>query len=658
MVLLNPVGLAALALIPVLVVLYLLRLRRKTVVVSSLLPWKAVIEQSRRRSLFHKLRNPLSLLLQIFILLLITLALARPEFSQHARENAATVILLDTSIRMQAKERSEARFDAARRGVESMVRRAHSGNQIALVAFDSIPNVLTPFTPDERALLDGLASARLTDCAPSFDDALRLARDLLASRTGKRKIIAVTDLPLPSTGTHAEADGIELSGVSLGGPLSNIAITSFSVRPLSANPTECEALVEISSFSSEPWEGTLEISLDGTLIDVRPISLEPGEIRREILTGITLDAPRLFARGWFSARIDSDDALSGDNRAFATAPAAAKRRVLLVSRGNWFLQNLLAADPRTDYEMLAPESFRPETARSFTAVIFDSDLPKARDLTSLTSGNLVFLGAVPFRPEEKPARRGAPPEPVALPDLTSVAITEVDEEHPLLRGLSLSDLRILRARTLDLARKPSAWQFDVVASADDQPLVLAGRRLESAGTEMQRSVVVAFGVSESDLPLRVAFPLLMNNILQWVGSEESAYVSSVPPGETIALSAGESLWTFPFTEPDSVPEAVTADKIERVSFRPLAKGFYRRDIRGRTSWVAVSGATRTSSDFSTASKSHGTTGDDGSPSAGPITAPRSWPQLLMIWPPWVALAFSAALLLFLEWWLFHRRKTE
>ncbi len=658
MVLLNPAGLLALALIPVLIVLYLLRLRRKSLKVSSLLPWRTVIEQSRRRSLFHKFRNPLSFVFQLLILLLITFALARPEFSGHAREGAATVILLDTSIRMQADEAGTRRFEKARRGVEALLRRAHRDNQIALVAFDSAPHVLAPFTPDERALLKGLASARVTDCAPDFVSALQLARDLLASRAGTRRIVAVTDLPLPPPSEFAGADGLEISRLEVGPPISNVAITGFSVRPLAANPLECEALVEISNFSAQGWKGNLELRLDDTVIDVRKISLEPGAVHKEILSGIALDVPRLFVRGWVVASIESNDALAGDNRAFAVVPTAPKRRVLLVSRGNWFLQNLLEADARTEYELLSPENFRPDAARSFAAVIFDSELPRGIDLAGLPAGNYIFLGVAPFRPEEKVGRRGVRVLAPDLPDVESVVITSSDDQHPLLRGISLAELRILRARAFDQTRKQSAWQFDVVASAGDAPVLLAGRRPNGTGGDLQKCVVLAFGIAESDLPLRVAFPLFFNNALQWISGEDSPFINSVLPGETIALQPGESLWTTPFAEPEKVPERVNADQIERVAYRPLAKGFYRRDVRGQASWVAVSGASKASSDFLSQGENESARRNDGDAMRRAIAAPRSWPELLMIWPPWVGLAVAAVFLLILEWWLFHERKVE
>src|SRR5258708_10459363 len=95
-------GFAALA--PVIVLLYLLKLKRRPLPVSTLIFWQRVLEESRRRALFQKLRHLLSLLLHLLIFALILAALARPVFDRAVREGSSTVLIVDTLARMQAHE--------------------------------------------------------------------------------------------------------------------------------------------------------------------------------------------------------------------------------------------------------------------------------------------------------------------------------------------------------------------------------------------------------------------------------------------------------------------------------------------------------------------------------------------------------------------------
>ena len=85
----------------VIVTLYLQRPRRRALRVSTLLFWQRVLEREPHRRFLGRLRNPLSLLLQLLIFLLLLLALARPqEASPQGRRS--TVIVIDARARMQA----------------------------------------------------------------------------------------------------------------------------------------------------------------------------------------------------------------------------------------------------------------------------------------------------------------------------------------------------------------------------------------------------------------------------------------------------------------------------------------------------------------------------------------------------------------------------
>src|SRR5262245_15213657 len=101
---LQPWAVWFLAGLPIIVALYLLRLKRRGVTVSTHLFWQRVLQESSRRAFFHRLRHVLSLLLHLLIFLLIVAALARPMFRGTSHDAASTVLLIDTRARMQAVE--------------------------------------------------------------------------------------------------------------------------------------------------------------------------------------------------------------------------------------------------------------------------------------------------------------------------------------------------------------------------------------------------------------------------------------------------------------------------------------------------------------------------------------------------------------------------
>src|SRR6187397_2308817 len=103
---LNPwvAGLAAAIVIPSLLVLYFLKLRRREMAVSSTLLWKKAVQDLQVNAPFQKLRKNLLLLLQLLILLFLLLALSRPVTNFTPGAGKVAVILVDRSASMATRD--------------------------------------------------------------------------------------------------------------------------------------------------------------------------------------------------------------------------------------------------------------------------------------------------------------------------------------------------------------------------------------------------------------------------------------------------------------------------------------------------------------------------------------------------------------------------
>ncbi|MEM6313884.1 MAG: BatA domain-containing protein, partial [Planctomycetota bacterium] len=103
---LNPAtaAIAAAVAVPLLLLLYFLKLRRQPAYVSSTLLWKKAVQDLQVNSPFQRLRRNLLLLLQLLLLLLLVLALSRPVSSVRATAGDKSVILIDHSASMNATD--------------------------------------------------------------------------------------------------------------------------------------------------------------------------------------------------------------------------------------------------------------------------------------------------------------------------------------------------------------------------------------------------------------------------------------------------------------------------------------------------------------------------------------------------------------------------
>lgn len=581
---LQPWAVWFLAGLPIIVLLYLLKVRRRPVTVSTLIFWQRVVQEHRRRALFHKLRSLFSLLLHLLIFALIVAALARPTLDRFVREGASAVVVIDVRARMNAVEADgETRFAKAVRGALATIRDASPGRQFAVLTAGAQATVLLPFSGNERALRQAIEKVEPTDAGGSLEPALELASSLLATRQGARETIVFTDRPL------SDADHLVRP---VGTARDNAGIVRFAARPLPASPATSEVLLEVRNFGARPIETNLELRYDDRLLDVKPLSLDPGGAQTLIFPSVP--RPSVNARGHFTATLDAKDALATDNVARVWLPPPRPVRVLLVSAGNVFLEKALSADPGVSYELLAPDAWNDALAAKFEVVVLDGFVPPVPPPMSA------------FYVQRSPFDSGAEP-------LDQPVLTEIDTTHPALRLLDFSQTTILRAKPLTLPPPSAEWSYAAPLRALDHALLIVG---EQRAAKPRRIAALGLDLTATDLPLRVAFPLLVTNTIHWL--------------------AGANI---------DAPSAVRAGQDA-----PLTNGFHPVTREGRSEWLAVNTFDEAESNLSLPVSS--------SP-ALPVSAPlRTTLTPLLAWPLWRYLALGALVLFTLEWSLFHRRRTE
>ena len=88
---------AAAVAVPLLLLLYFLKLKRQETIVSSTLLWKRAVQDLQVNAPFQRLRRNLLLLLQLLALLAILLALAGPVVAWKGGPGKRYVLLIDRS---------------------------------------------------------------------------------------------------------------------------------------------------------------------------------------------------------------------------------------------------------------------------------------------------------------------------------------------------------------------------------------------------------------------------------------------------------------------------------------------------------------------------------------------------------------------------------
>src|ERR1051326_6294561 len=160
----NPLALLWLLLLaPIIIFFYLLKLKRREILVSSIFLWSHLLKDVQANSPFQKLRRNLLLFLQLLAVLLLVLGLSRPLLRVRALGGRSTILILDGSASMKSTDVGRSRFDEARAQALRFVDEMGGGRGGMVTLAHAHPRVLAPFTTNRTELRAAPRRAEATD---------------------------------------------------------------------------------------------------------------------------------------------------------------------------------------------------------------------------------------------------------------------------------------------------------------------------------------------------------------------------------------------------------------------------------------------------------------------------------------------------------------
>ena len=529
---------------PLIIALYFLKLKRQPLEVPSTYLWQCTVEDLHVNSLWQRLRQSLLLFLQLLLIALIIFACLRPSWHGTRLEGSRFIFLVDTSASMNATDVGKTRLDEAKQKIEAMIQQMESGDAAMIISFSETPRVEQEFTNNRRLLCRRLAAIQPTQRGTRLDEALRVAAGLANpadSREGQQDVIAVAD-PLEAE-LYIFSDG-KLSGVpnfSLGhlnphymkvgaSDCHNVAIVAFGTDLDPDRPGRIQAYARLEQFvhpSDTDQQRILEsvdveILLDDQLVDAQTV-----EFNDEGTGGLEFELNDVES-GTLTLSLNEPDDLSLDNQAFASFGLPRPSTVLLVSPGNDALvmalgteQSLKLANVTIEEpDVLSQADYARRTSQgAYDLIIYDQCQPP-----EMPQSNTLFLGAIP------PMESWSATEKQGVPQ-----IIDTDRAHPIMQFVELGNVTIAESPAL----KPPPGST-VLIDTDIGPVFAIAAR---DGFE---DAVVAFEIVNSaeneantNWPIRVSFPLFVNNVLEYLGpfSGQGRGGLNIEPGKLVTLHA-------------------------------------------------------------------------------------------------------------------------
>jgi Ca-activated chloride channel family protein len=609
---LAPAAIAFAAAIPVVIVFYLLKRKRVVHLVSSTLLWQKFLAETQASSPFQRLRHNWLLLIQILVLLLAIFALMRPYLAGEGKTGRLRVAILDASASMMAKDVEPNRFEQAKVELGKLIDNLKGNDQLVLLVAAAHTEVKQSATTDKVALRRALVSCVPMETPTRLAEAFKLAETLVKNRPENEG----PEIHLFSDGAAAGLDDFENKNLPLvyhrfGKRGDNTGIVSLDVRANPADPGQRAIFASVVNISTNPQAAEIELLFESDLIETRTVTLAPTNTQPLVFV-----APQT-KDGVFTLRINNDDALAADNRASIVSLIPHPARVLLVSRGNRFLERALRGTANSEVTIVPVLA---DSAQGFDIVVLDDVMPASWPTANTLAFHVVNTNLFP-----------------SWQTVKGPTIVDWKSGHPLLRFVNFDNVHVAEA----LSVKTPPWGVSLVDSPGT-PLLVAGE------LQRQRVVWVGFDLLQSTWPLRISFPIFVANAIEWLNPSANRNAElMVRAGEPFRVPIEERIATAEITAPDgnrkTIP--VEAGARELIVGETHRQGTYR--VKAGTNDVifcvnlldaAESNLTpREELPFGKYSK---------------VTATTVKRANVELWR-WIALA-ALAFLLF-EWWFYHRR---
>jgi hypothetical protein len=529
----NPFALVALLSVIPLIIIYMLR-PKPTVLAIPTLMFVLKLERERKRvyaSLTKIVQDPL-FLVQLLVLILLSIAAAGYYYnSEEPLSGEHTVLILDTSASMQV----DSRFEDAVGIADGYVSKKNS----IILASDM------PLT----VLEGGSASAahdilnKVRPSAGTADLSAAITTGMRALSTEGGRIIVISDFtnskgddPVASKNL-AESYGINVNFIKVGNPADNIGIINGWIEATDGNYSYTGVVKNYKNSNQK-------------------IEIETGRgISGNASTSFTLDVPASgtnqftlgnIGPGLTTVRLNIEDSLPVDNKAYISIPETSSQRILYVT-DNGKLPSKTALSLLPNSNMTISKSVPAELDNYTLVVLAQKDTPIGNSSVDRiesyvrNGGNAVFIVSGALVPEktEVDLIKILPVKPLRLEDAENgLGVEEV---------LKSSITKDIRSNEISVRRYLNATErtgsTTLVALKENNVPVLSY-------WQVGRGTVFYMGLSDElgenswnnfhNLP---EYPVFWIKLVQWLGGAGDISEYNLKTGSLTSLSRTEEIRT-------------------------------------------------------------------------------------------------------------------
>lgn len=471
-------------LIPI-VLMYLLKKQHQEVTISSNFLWHRAIRDLEANRPWQKLRKNLLLLLQILLFIMLVMGLTKPYIFSDTISGGNLIIVLDSSASMQSTDVEGSRFEKAKEDIDNTIKNIKPNTKVTLISMANQPKLIVNNSSDKSILQRNLKFIKVSDCSSNEKDTLSLIKSIVKDMKNY-KIVFYSDRDIDSSMDNVVVKRINGQG-------DNLAVENISY---SIKQNDLTVLTRVKNYSDKEYNSDLILYKDDEIFDVKEISIGAGENKNIYWYGL----PK--AVNIIKAELDIEDSLDIDNIRYGVVSSKEISKALLVTEGNVFVEKAIGLNQGVE---LYKTNEVMEDIEGYDLYIYDGKLPK----NIPNDGNLLIFNP----PNNSLANIKGTSE--------SGELKLIDNE--LFRYVNL-DFTIGKTKTF----VSSNWGEAVLLSNGD-PIILKGER------NNQKIVALGFDVHDTDFPLKIDFPIFIQNVLDYTLNLNSQEQVSILSGEYINI---------------------------------------------------------------------------------------------------------------------------
>ncbi|SUY46724.1 von willebrand factor type A [Clostridium putrefaciens] len=505
----NSWPLIFLTFIPLLIFLYLLKQKSQEHIIPSTFLWKEVYKNVEVSTPFERLRYNIMLLLQLLTILFLTFALTDPFLSMMGREYKSIIIVMDSTGSMTATYDDVTRIEEAKRRAEEYIDSINTDAEVTIINASEKPSIELSSSKDKSLAKDKLKSIKIKSVSGNIEDSLSIIR-ALTKENESYEAIFFTDKALDIEDINGKV--IDLTQAS-----SNASLDFLSY---SENKEELKVLVKVTNRGSYEYTSDVDLYGDEKLLDIKPITLNPKESKNVLFDKIS------FKGDILKAELTEEDSIKEDNFIFEKVLNEDKKKVLLVTEKNIFLEKALQTIPSIDiYKTNEEENINKED--KYDLYIFDNITP----INIPKDGNILLINpesnSIFNVKEELQGGDGM---------VTKSSLSKYTE------GLKFA------VKSYKKIEKPN-WAEEFLRVEEDSLGFIGNYNGKVVG-------VLGFDLHNSDLTLKAEFPILIHNVVGRLLDNGMLDKYSFKSGEEVQINARVDGEAVKITNPKGKEEII------------------------------------------------------------------------------------------------------